>query len=112
MNFRRMASVSACVLALMCGASALADSLPEATAIPAAEEVQTVPCSTFGGQILDTGDKYYIAISELPACADGSVLVYDKASGELATLATASNISQLVYADDAVYALTPTLDGV
>lgn len=112
MNFRRMASVSACVLALMCGASALADALPEATAIPAAEEVQQVPCSTGGGQIIDTGDKYYIAISELPACADGSVLVYDKASGELATLATASNISQLVYADDAVYALTPTMDGV
>ena len=115
MDIKKVISISACVLTLVCATPAFADgavTAPTATPAATAEAEQVAPSSMHGGQVLDTGDKYYISISELPACANGAVLVYDKATGELATLATASNISQMVYTNDAIYALTPVMGGV
>ena len=111
MNIKKLASVAMCTLAFVCAASALGEGTQSATSA-IEESEQTVLSSIAGGQVLDAGDKYYIAISELPTCADGTVLVYDKATGDMAKLATASNISQMVYVSGAIYALTPVRDGV
>lgn len=111
MNIKKLASVAMCTLAFVCAASALGEGTQSAT-VAIEESEQTVLSSIAGGQVLDAGDKYYIAISELPTCADGTVLVYDKTTGDMAKLATASNISQMVYVSGAIYALTPVRDGV
>lgn len=113
MNVKRLASAALCTLAFACAATALGDSYSSIdSAIQIEENEPSVLYSISGGQVLDTGEKYYISISELPACADGTVLVYDKSNGEMSKLATASNISQMVYAANAIYALTPVRDGV
>ena len=83
MNIKKLASVAMCTLAFVCAASALGEGTQSATSA-IEESEQTVLSSIAGGQVLDAGDKYYIAISELPTCADGTVLVYDKTTGDMA----------------------------
>ncbi len=118
MSIKSLASILALSVALSGAAGALAEqggAVATTTPAPSAvveQDAIEIPGSTFGGQVLDAGDAYYISISELPGCENGTVLVYNKATGELAQFATASNIDQLVYLSDAIYALTPVPDGV
>ena len=65
MNIKKLASVAMCTLAFVCAASALGEGTQSATSA-IEESEQTVLSSIAGGQVLDAGDKYYIAISELP----------------------------------------------
>lgn len=109
MDTKRLVLTAICILTLACmpvshDYTAYADESVQ-------QSEETVMCSAAGGQVLDTGDKYYIAISELPACADGTVLVYDKSTGETSKLATASNINQMVHLNGAIYALAEVKDG-
>ncbi len=116
MKTRSLASLLALALALSGATGALAEAAISTTPAPsstaAAEDALSHTQQRIRRRVLDATDSYYIAINELPGCENGAVLVYNKETGTLAQFATASNIEQLVYLDDAIYALTPVPNGV